>query len=83
MKQQQQVDKMVEHCVKRFKPAEAGDTVLFPIQDVERGRCQYLNLKTIVLESHPEGPLWKLGCKTGVLDQQQQSIFNFNSIHIY
>ena len=68
-KQQQQADKMVEHSAKRFKPAEVGDTVLVPIPDVDRGRCEYPNLKAIVLESHPEGHLWKLGCKTGVLDQ--------------
>ena len=60
---------MVEHSTKRFKPAEVGDTVLVPIPDVERGRCQYPNLKAIVLESHPEGHIWKLGCKSGVLDQ--------------
>ena len=43
--------------------------ILVPIPDVDRGRCEYPNLKAIVLESHPEGHLWKLGCKTGVLDQ--------------
>ena len=26
-------------------------------------------MKAVVLESHPDGNLWKLGCKAGVLDQ--------------
>ena len=60
-KQQQQAHKMVEYSTKRFKPAEVGDTVLVPIPDVDRERCEYPNLKAIVLESHPKGHLWKLG----------------------
>ena len=68
-KQQEQADKMVEKSAKRFKEAEVYDTVLVPIPDVDRGRCEYPNLKAIVLEAHPSGHLWKLGCKSGVLDQ--------------
>ena len=30
---------------------------------------EYPNLKAIVIEAHPSGHLWKLGCKSGVLDQ--------------
>ena len=60
---------MVERSAKRFKEAEVHDTVLVPIPDVDRGRCEYPNLKAIVLEAHPGGHLWKLGCMSGVLDQ--------------
>ena len=60
---------MVEWSAKRFKKAEVHDTVLVPIPDVDRGRCEYPSLKAIVLEAHPGGHLWKLGCKSGVLDQ--------------
>ena len=68
-KQQDQADKMLERSTKRFKEAEINGTVLVPIPDVDRGRCDYPNLKAIVLEQHPNGHLWKLGCESGVLDQ--------------
>ena len=48
---------------------EVGDTVLVPIPDLDRGRCEYPNLKGIILEMHPNGSMWKIGCKSGVLDQ--------------
>ena len=60
---------MLENSAKRFKPAAVGDTVLVPIPDLDRGRCEYPNLKAVVLEEHSGGHLWKLGCKSGVLDQ--------------
>ena len=68
-KQQEQADKMLERSAKRFKEAEIDDTVLVPIPDIDRGRCEYPNLKAVVLEMHSNGHLWKLGCKSGVLDQ--------------
>ena len=40
-----------------------------PIPDLDRGRCEHPNLKAVVLEKHPHGHLWKLGCSSGVLDQ--------------
>ena len=48
---------------------EIGDTVLVPIPDLDRGRCEHPNLKAVVLEAHHDGHLWRLGCKSGVLDQ--------------
>ena len=68
-KQQDQADKMLERSAKRFKPAEINDTVLVPIPDLDRGRCDYPNIKAVVLEIHPGGHSWKLGTKSGVLDQ--------------
>ena len=68
-KQQDQADKMLERSTKRFKEAQVGDTVLVPIPDLDRGRCEYPNLKAIILEMHPNGSMWRLGCKSGVLDQ--------------
>ena len=32
-----------------------GDTVLVPIPDLDRGRCEYPNLKAVVLEEHSGG----------------------------
>ena len=60
---------MLERSTKRFKEAQVGDTVLVPIPDLDRGRCEYPNLKAIILEMHPNGSMWRLGCKSGVLDQ--------------
>ena len=68
-KQQDQADKMLERSAKRFKPAEINDTVLVPIPDVDRGRCDFPNIKAVVVEKHKDGHLWKLGTKSGVLDQ--------------
>ena len=68
-KQQDQAEKMLERSAKRFKEAQVGDTVLVPIPDLDRGRCEYPNLKGIILEMHPNGSMWKIGCKSGVLDQ--------------
>ena len=68
-KEEEQANKMLERSAKRFKEAEVGDTVLVPIPDLDRGRCDYPNLKAIVLEKHPNGTLWKLGCRSGILDQ--------------
>ena len=68
-KQQEQADRKLEKSVERFKPADIGETVLVPIPDLDRGRCEYPNLKAIVLENHENGHLWRLGCRSGVLDQ--------------
>ena len=57
-KQQEQANRMLENSAKRFKPAAVGDTVLVPIPDLDRGRCEYPNLKAVVHR-----------CKSGVLDQ--------------
>ena len=45
-KQQDQADKMLERSAKRFKEAEVGDTVLVPIPDLDRGRCEYPKFKS-------------------------------------
>ena len=52
-KQQDQAEKMLERSAKRFKEAQVGDTVLVPIPDLDRGRCEYQNFKGIILEMHP------------------------------
>ena len=39
------------------------------LQPRHRETCEYPNLKAIILEKHPNGTLWKLGCKSGILDQ--------------
>ena len=46
---------MLERSAKRFKPAEINDTVLLPILDVARGRCDYPNIKALVIEKHADG----------------------------
>ena len=68
-KQEKQANKMLELSNKRFKPAEIGDTVFVPIPDIDRGRCEAPNLKALVLDIHDNGHLWRLGCKSGVLEQ--------------
>ena len=37
------------------KTAEVGETVLVPIPDVDGGRCEYPNLKAVIMEAHPGG----------------------------
>ena len=54
---------------KRFKSFKVGQIVFVPTPDNYRGRCDYPNLKAIVLESNNKGTLCKLGCKIGILDQ--------------
>ena len=44
-----------------------GSTVLLAILGLDRGRCEFPNLKAVVLEVSAGG-MYKLGCKTGVLD---------------
>ena len=59
----------MEHSAKQFASALVRDTIVVPIPDLDIGCCDYPNVKAVVLESHPDGHLWKLGCKAGVLDQ--------------
>ena len=33
----------------RFEPAAVGTTVMVPVPDVDRGRCEFRNIKAIVL----------------------------------
>ena len=66
-KTQKQADKMLELSRRRFGEAKVGDTVLLAIPDLDRGRCEFPNLTAIVVEVH-DGGLYKLGCKTGILD---------------
>ena len=40
---------------------------MLAIPDLDRGRCEFPNLTAIVVEVH-DGGLYKLGCKTGILD---------------
>ena len=59
----------MEHSAKQFASALVRDTIVVPIPDLDKGCCDYPNVKAVVLESHSDGHLWKLGCKAGVLDQ--------------
>ena len=68
-KMQENADKMCEASVKRFKPAEIGDTVLVPVPDVDRGRGDFPNVMGIVLDAEPNG-LYKVGTKSGILQQK-------------
>ena len=66
-KTQKQADKMLELSRRRFGEAKVEDTVLLAIPDLDRGRFEFPNLTAIVVEVH-DGGLYKLGCKTGILD---------------
>ena len=52
---------MLIKSTQRFEPAAVGTTVI-------RGRCEFRNIKAVVLECMPNG-LYKLGTKHGVLKQ--------------
>ena len=67
-KQMQQADVMTERSVKRFKPAEIGDTVMIPVPLVDRGRAEMPNVKAVVV-SLQDGGLYKLGTQHGLLNQ--------------
>lgn len=48
--QTKQAEKMLKNSGKRFPPQEIGATVMVPIPDVDRGRAEFGNVKTVVLE---------------------------------
>ena len=60
-------DPIIDFLRKRFGEAKVGDTVLLAIPDVDRGRCEFANITALVLEVL-DGGLYKLGCRSGVLD---------------
>ena len=41
--------------------------MLLAIPDMDRGRCEFPHLKAVIIELK-EGGLYKLGCKSGILD---------------
>ena len=51
----QQADRMLEKSRRRFGEAEVGQTVLLAIPDVDKGRCEFPNLKCVVLEKSAGG----------------------------
>ena len=51
-----------------IEPAAVGTTVMVPVPYVDRGRCEFRNIKAVVLECMSNG-LYKLGTKHGVLKQ--------------
>ena len=59
---------MLIKSTQRFEPAAVGTTVMVPVTDVDRGRCEFRNIKAVVLECMSNG-LYKLGTKHGVLKQ--------------
>ena len=59
---------MLIKSTQRFEPAAVGTTVMVPVPDVDRGRCEFRNIKAVVLECMSNG-LYKLGTKHGVLKQ--------------
>ena len=64
----QQVKKMIDATVKRFKPAEVGDNVLVPVPDVDRGRGEFRYIKGIVTVNQTNG-CYTIGTKHGILKQ--------------
>ena len=66
---EENAEKMCEASVKRFKPAEVGDTIIVPVPDVDCGRGDFPNVMAIVLEADGNG-LYKLGTKSGILQQK-------------
>ena len=46
---------MLEKSRRRFGEAEVGQTVLLAIPDVDKGRCEFPNLKCVVLEKSAGG----------------------------
>ncbi len=67
-KQIQQAERMLACSAKRFKPAKAGDTVMVPIPEVDRGRAEFRNLKAVVLSAEENG-LYRIGTRHGTLHQ--------------
>ena len=51
----QQADRMLEKSRSRYGEAEVGQTVLLAIPDVDKGRCEFPNLKCVVLEKSAGG----------------------------
>ena len=51
--QQKRADIMLTKSVERFAPALVGDTVMVPVPDVDRGRCEFRNIKAVVVECQP------------------------------
>ena len=66
-KTQKQAEKMLEMSKRRYGEVDVGSTVLLAIPDVDKGRCEFPNLKCVVLEKS-NGGMYKLGCRTGVLE---------------
>lgn len=67
--QERQAEKMKSASVRRFKPAEVGDTVMVPIPLVDRGRAEFPNAKAVII-SKVDGGLYQLGTHHGLLKQQ-------------
>ena len=59
---------MLEKSVERFEPAVVGDTVMVPVPVVDRGWCEFRNVKAIVVECQSNA-LYRLGKKQGLLNQ--------------
>ena len=59
---------MLIKSVERFAPALVGDTVMVPVPEVDRGRCEFRNIKAVVVDCQPNA-LYRLGTKSGLLKQ--------------
>ena len=68
-KQMESAKKMVEKSVKRFRPAEVGDTVLVPTPDVDRCKIDRPQIAAIVLNKDNNSGMFQLGTQHGKLDQ--------------
>ena len=68
-KQMESAKKMVEKSVKRFRPAEVGDTVLVPTPDVDRCKIDRPQIAAIVLNKDNNSGMFQLGTRHGKLDQ--------------
>ena len=66
--QQKHADVIQSKSLERFAPALVGDTVMVPVPDVDRGHCDFRNIKAVVVECHPNA-LYRLGTKLGLLKQ--------------
>ena len=66
--QQEKAKDKMKNSVRRFKPAQTGDTVMVSVLLVDRGRAEFPNVKAVVFQALDNGT-YKLGTKHGLLKQ--------------
>ena len=66
LKQAEQAESMKNSSNMRFPPASTGSSVLIPIPDVDRQRCDFRNVQGVV--TYSEDGNYTIGIKHGVLD---------------
>ena len=67
-RQLSQSEVMLERSIKRFRPAQVGDSVIVPIPEVDKSRGDANNLMAVVVQSQKDG-FYTLGTRHGILKQ--------------